>query len=94
MERRDYNYYDARAQDVALEDITSSKQNAEILRRLRDEDLALTGREEVVLSIAEYESDFGNHFFAGEGDGDDWGWLAYFVGRSKQTQRLYSVSTR
>ena len=38
MERRDVDidYYEARAQDVKLEDITSSAHNADILRRLRD----------------------------------------------------------
>ncbi|KAK1739045.1 hypothetical protein QTG54_010361, partial [Skeletonema marinoi] len=35
MESRDNNYYDVRAQDVKLEDITSSAHNAEILRGLR-----------------------------------------------------------
>jgi Ran GTPase-activating protein (RanGAP) involved in mRNA processing and transport len=87
---RDQKYYDTLAQIIDLGYITSSNQNAETLRRLRDDDLALTGRGEEVLTIADYESDFGNHFYTGEDDddNDDWGWLAYFVGRSKQIRKL------
>jgi hypothetical protein len=38
MERRDFHYYEARAQDVKLEDITSCEKNANIIRELRAND--------------------------------------------------------
>jgi len=38
MEPRDYNYYEANAADISLEDITSSKHNAQLFRRLCDGD--------------------------------------------------------
>mmetsp|Transcript_20288 Transcript_20288/g.30904 ORF Transcript_20288/g.30904 Transcript_20288/m.30904 type:complete len:494 (-) Transcript_20288:107-1588(-) len=87
MERRDNNYYDVRAQDVKLEDITSSAHNAKILRMLRDDDLASTEEEEGALYIVDYTFDHGNTIFVKEGD--DWGWLGYFVGRNKQIRGLH-----
>eukprot|EP00984_Skeletonema_dohrnii_P003873 scaffold1336_cov100-Skeletonema_dohrnii-CCMP3373.AAC.3 len=73
MERRDFNYYEANAADVNLEEITSSAKNAKILQRLRDGDgdrtlhcLILGGRF--------------NHFYVSEGD--DLGWLGFFISRS------------
>jgi len=87
MERRDNNYYDVRAQDVTLEDITSSAHNAEILRRLRDNDLASTEVGEGALYIMDYDSNCDDSFFVKEGD--DWGWLGYFIGRNKQIRDLH-----
>mmetsp|Transcript_32267 Transcript_32267/g.65629 ORF Transcript_32267/g.65629 Transcript_32267/m.65629 type:complete len:698 (+) Transcript_32267:77-2170(+) len=87
MESRDNNYYDVRAQDVKLEDITSSAHNAKILRMLRDDDLASTEEEEGALYIVDYTFDHGNTFFVKEGD--DWGWLGYFIGRNKQIRDLH-----
>eukprot|EP00984_Skeletonema_dohrnii_P023157 scaffold12235_cov78-Skeletonema_dohrnii-CCMP3373.AAC.2 len=73
MEGRDFDYYEARARDVKLEDITSCKDNAEILRRLRDQDTSLDD-----ISIADDADD--DYFVVGEGD--DIGWLGYFIGKS------------
>jgi len=87
MERRDNNYYDVRAQDVTLEDITSSAHNAEILRRLRDNDLASTEVGEGALYIMDYDSNCDDSFFVKEGD--DWGWLGYFIGRNKHIRDLH-----
>eukprot|EP00984_Skeletonema_dohrnii_P018040 scaffold8338_cov72-Skeletonema_dohrnii-CCMP3373.AAC.4 len=71
MENRDDNFYEANAADVNLEEITSSAKNANTLQRLRDGDpklhcLMLGGRF--------------NHFYVSEGD--DLGWLGYFISRS------------
>mmetsp|Transcript_17798 Transcript_17798/g.30072 ORF Transcript_17798/g.30072 Transcript_17798/m.30072 type:complete len:687 (+) Transcript_17798:105-2165(+) len=92
MESRDNNYYDLLAQNVKLEDITSSAHNAKILRMLRDDDLASTEEEEGALYIVDYTFDHGNTIFVKEGD--DWGWLGYFIGRNKHVQHLciYSIS--
>eukprot|EP00984_Skeletonema_dohrnii_P018041 scaffold8338_cov72-Skeletonema_dohrnii-CCMP3373.AAC.5 len=72
MDHRDYNYYKANAATINLGEITSSAKNAKILRRLRDGDDKL------------------HHFSVGRrgwenyyiGQGDDLGWLGYFIGRS------------
>ena len=40
---RNFEYFDARAQDVNLDDITSSSRNAQILRDLRDGETAWKG---------------------------------------------------
>ncbi|KAK1737925.1 leucine-rich repeat protein, partial [Skeletonema marinoi] len=87
MERRDNNYYDVRAKDVTLEDITSSAHNADILRRLRDNDLASTEVGEGALYIMDYDSNCDDSFFVKEGD--DWGWLGYFIGRNKHIRDLH-----
>jgi len=79
---RDQKYYDMLAEIIDLNRITSSKKNAEILRRLRDD----TWDENEDLFIADYDSDCGEYFCAEEGD--DWGWLGYFVGRNKQIRGL------
>eukprot|EP00984_Skeletonema_dohrnii_P001057 scaffold329_cov92-Skeletonema_dohrnii-CCMP3373.AAC.8 len=84
MDVQDCEYYEARAKDVNLEDITSSEQNAAILARLRDNDPTFTS-----ISIEDRpqdESDFVVH------EGDSMGWLGYFVGRSKQVKELHIFS--
>mmetsp|Transcript_2677 Transcript_2677/g.3955 ORF Transcript_2677/g.3955 Transcript_2677/m.3955 type:complete len:513 (+) Transcript_2677:47-1585(+) len=80
MERRDFDYYEARNRgcyrDVKSKDITSCKGNASILQRLRDQtwDTSLQ-----VLTISEHY--VYDNFVVGEGD--DLGWLGYFIGKSK-----------
>jgi hypothetical protein len=59
---------------VDLNDITSDYQNAEILRMLRDNDPELRH-----LNIQQHE---GVVYTFVVGDGDDLGWLEYFIGRS------------
>ena len=80
MERRDFNYYEARARDVKWEDITSCEDNAEILQRLRDQDTSFDA-----IRITD-EADEVRDFIAEEGD--DLGWLGYFVGKSKYLKDL------
>jgi len=81
MDVQDYEYYEARAKDVKLEDITSSQQNADILARLRDNDPDIT-----YISIQdEREVDYYDFVVR---EGDNLGWLGYFVGRSKQLRGL------
>jgi hypothetical protein len=75
---RDYKYYKEHAQDVRLEDITSSEQNKNIIRRLRDGDSDLTA---LYILDDERNGDISNEFIYQEAD--DLGWLGYFVGESK-----------
>jgi len=77
---QDCKYYEARAKDVNLEDITSSEQNAAILARLRDNDPTFTAIS--IEDAPQDESDFVVH------EGDSMGWLGYFVGRSKELEYL------
>eukprot|EP00984_Skeletonema_dohrnii_P023868 scaffold12966_cov78-Skeletonema_dohrnii-CCMP3373.AAC.1 len=84
MERRDFDYYEARARDVKLDDITSCEDNAEILRRLRDQYTSLDA-----IRITDQYSD-NSCFIVGEGD--DLGWLGYFIGKSKYLEKLIIYS--
>jgi hypothetical protein len=83
--RRDITYYDLHAQDVKLQDITSSSYNASILRRLRD-DIPFRKGNGYDLFVADEDIDDGETFVAKEGD--DWGWLGYFIGRNKTIRFL------
>eukprot|EP00984_Skeletonema_dohrnii_P031839 scaffold24869_cov78-Skeletonema_dohrnii-CCMP3373.AAC.3 len=87
MERRDFDYYEARARDVILEDITSDEDNATILQRLRRQDTSLK-----ILNMSDSYSYFdGNDEDNGwfiVGEGDDLGWLGYFIGKSKYLEDL------
>ncbi len=76
---RDYEYYEARAKDVKLGDITSNTWNASILARLRDNDPSLTS-----VYIDPHIMD--TAFIVSEGD--DLGWLGYFVGKNEQLEGL------
>ena len=78
------NNYEARASDVDLERITSSTHNALILEKLRSNDDEFT-----TLGIAGVD-----HNWADEEDfivkeGDNLGWLGYFIGKSKQLGSLW-----
>eukprot|EP00984_Skeletonema_dohrnii_P009307 scaffold3549_cov110-Skeletonema_dohrnii-CCMP3373.AAC.9 len=81
MDVQDYEYYEALAKDVKLEDITSSQQNADILERLRDNDPDIR-----YISIADMLEEFSDFVVR---EGDDLGWLGYFIGWSKQLKSLY-----
>eukprot|EP00984_Skeletonema_dohrnii_P021657 scaffold10861_cov92-Skeletonema_dohrnii-CCMP3373.AAC.2 len=80
MERRDIDYYEARARDVKSKDITSCESNAKILSRLRDQDTSL----DTISITDEADEDW---FTLGE-DGDDLGWLGYFIGKSNFLREL------
>jgi len=81
MEHRDYDYFEANAADISLEDITSSEDNAEIIRRLRDGDDTL--RSLLALGRGQCGGD------VNIGEGDDLGWLGYFIGKSECLHHLY-----
>jgi hypothetical protein len=78
-------YYDARANDVNLREITSSEKNANILRALR---AGWNYRRQINLfvEVIDQEEDNCLNFFIR--DGDDLGWLGYFIGRSEYLETL------
>eukprot|EP00984_Skeletonema_dohrnii_P015704 scaffold6834_cov113-Skeletonema_dohrnii-CCMP3373.AAC.3 len=78
------NYFEARARNVNLEDITSSENNAFILERLRNSDdafkaMGITGDNDDWLDE--------NNFVVREGD--SLGWLGYFIGKSERLESLW-----
>eukprot|EP00984_Skeletonema_dohrnii_P026065 scaffold15321_cov83-Skeletonema_dohrnii-CCMP3373.AAC.3 len=90
MESRDYKYYEANAADVILEDITSSEYNRQILQQLRDDDLSLMSvcrKGNKIVNRITVSTD--GRLYFGERrrlflikEGDDLGWLGYFIGKS------------
>ena len=76
-------YYDARVNDINLEDITSSEKNANILRALRDEPAI---RYKIGLYTDE-DRELDDYDFVIR-EGDDLGWLGYFIGKSKYLETL------
>ena len=78
------SYYDERALSLNLDEITSSDHNAKILRRLRDNDPYF-----LRLSIIQHDDDvFGEDYAFVVGEGDDLGWLGYFIGRNTKLHNL------
>ena len=81
--------YDAQSEDINLNDITSCRHNANILRILRDGDPNWNKR----LYILYEEADGANpdeDFLID--DGDDLGWLGYFIGCSEvEDLRIWSL---
>jgi len=86
MERRGFDYYEARAQDVKLADITSCRFNAQILLWLRDQYPTLDH-----LDINTYEKINSDRTFDIE-QVSDIGWLGYFIGKSKYLKTLWISS--
>eukprot|EP00984_Skeletonema_dohrnii_P001466 scaffold468_cov84-Skeletonema_dohrnii-CCMP3373.AAC.1 len=83
MKRRD-----ALARDIILEDITSSKKNAEVLRRLRDNDQNWGVDDALFIEEAYDENDDGDEMVFMISEGDDLGWLGYFIGRNQSLDVL------
>eukprot|EP00984_Skeletonema_dohrnii_P011908 scaffold4777_cov120-Skeletonema_dohrnii-CCMP3373.AAC.10 len=77
----DHNY-EARARDVNLEDITSSEYNAFVLEMLRDDELKGMG-----ILGEDFDWPDENDFVVREGD--NLGWLGYFIGNSKRLESLW-----
>ena len=80
MEMHDYEYYEARAREVKLEDITSDEHNKDILGWLRDEDPELK-----CITITTLAIDWSDFVVR---RGDHLGWLGYFVCKNKQLETL------
>ena len=96
MDVRFYDYY-ACEQDVRLEDITSCENNVAVLQWLRDGCRNLvwaTPWTDMLCIISSYEpgqnDDEVAQFIVGEGD--DLGWLGYFIGKCQQLRSLEIAS--
>ena len=76
--QRDCSYYEAHAADVCLDEITSSDYNKRALQRLRDGDISN-------ISVGAIWRNFVIT------EGDDLGWLEYFISRSESLQELEVV---
>ena len=83
-----YEYSDERAQDINFEDITSCERNANILRMLRDDDPNWKSRHLYILD-EDIEGSCDEFVVA---EGDDLGWLGYFVGAL--AERFCDLDTR
>ncbi|KAL7459132.1 hypothetical protein ACHAWC_010847 [Mediolabrus comicus] len=95
MVRHSIKYYEAHAQTISLliEEITSSDNNADIIQRLRANDPTFK-----LLQISGERNFFSDDhdFIIDEGDddeGDDLGWLGYFVGNSSTLENLGIYNT-
>ena len=88
MSERDADYYETHVQEVDLYDVTSSEENASILRWLRD---GVVGANEdwnrkLYLVSAEIDGDPDEFIIE---DDDDMGWLGYLIGKSKELEELH-----
>ena len=77
---QDYEYYQANAQTVNLEDITSDEENAYILASIRDNAPDMTSF--AINNVHDCDGDFVVR------EGDNLGWLVYFVGRSEKLKKI------
>ena len=73
--QRGYSYYEAHAANVSLNEIASSYMNKRTLQRLRDGDISN-------ISVGASWCDISCR------EGDDLGWMAYFIGSSESLQQL------
>eukprot|EP00986_Skeletonema_menzelii_P004617 scaffold1588_cov133-Skeletonema_menzelii.AAC.2 len=80
MNQRDYSYYEAHAADVNLDEITSSEYKKQDLQWLRDGDRSNSSIHRSILVGRSGDFTFG--------EGDDLGWLGYFIGRSESLRNL------
>lgn len=85
MKRRD-----ALARDINLEDITSSRRNADVLWRLRDNIVWEDINELYIEEEEEEDDDFEDNKFIIR-EGDDLSWLGYFIGRNYSLDYLSFV---
>eukprot|EP00984_Skeletonema_dohrnii_P014128 scaffold5911_cov80-Skeletonema_dohrnii-CCMP3373.AAC.4 len=81
---RDYTYYKEHAQDVKLEDITSSKRNKNIIQKLRDGN---SDFKDSLYILDQPMEDDDCEFIVQRSD--DLGWLGYFVGENKRLGGLF-----
>ena len=83
--------YDAHANTVNIDDITTNTQNRKVLRRLRNNNAADFDDEDLyslwIRDSDDDEEDEDDEYFP-EG-AHDMGWLGYFIGKSGYLQKLY-----
>ena len=81
------NNYEALARDVNLKSITSTDNNAEILELLRNNNDSFTAMGIIHHDYEDWPEE--DDFVVQEGD--DLGWLGYFIGKSKQLESLSAL---
>ena len=86
MESRDIDYYEAHEQDIRLEDITSDAINAKILLRLRYDDWNNGGNVVKLSRERTFPGDLTKFVIR---EGDDCGWLGYFIGKSQKLENMF-----
>ena len=97
MNSQDDNYYYSRLRDIKLEDITSSKWNIRVLQKFRRGDPDFTNlcvdamRGDYDSSDDESYYDEDEEEIEYKAEGDDLGWLGYFIGKSEYLKELYIV---
>ncbi|KAK1735903.1 leucine-rich repeat protein [Skeletonema marinoi] len=80
------NYqYDTLASSVRLKDVISCAENRAILYRLKNNDPCLT---DLFIDVSDDDYGDGVDIFQ-VGEGDDLGWLGYFIGRNETLESLY-----
>ena len=90
MSLRDYSYYEANAADVKLDEIISTNKPEEdvffskqTLQRLREDNL-----DKITFRKVTVGRRYGDDSYFAFSEGDDLGWLGYFIGRSKSLREL------
>jgi Ran GTPase-activating protein (RanGAP) involved in mRNA processing and transport len=81
----DNNYYEARARDVNLDSITS-EYNAIILEKLRNNDDSFKA---MGIVEADYRWPEEDDFIVDVQEGEDLGWLGYFIGKNERLESLW-----
>ena len=76
-----YNY-DALSSTIKCEDITSSKTNQDILRRLKENDIKF------MWICNEETTDRDDCDYIHDNNEDDMGWLGYFIGNSTSLEEI------
>ena len=81
----DINTYDAQADTIDVDDITTNSNNRIVLRRIKRNDA--NDEDNECLSIQNVHYSVGGDYVP-EG-ADDMGWLGYFVGKNEHLKRLH-----
>ena len=81
----EYNY-DALSSTIKFEDITSSKSNQDILRRLKQNDI------DTLFICNENTTTEDDRDYIPFNDENDMGWLGYFIGNSTSLKEFYFVT--
>jgi len=81
-----YSKYAALADTIKIEDITSDKQNQSILQRLKDNDERLNS---VHITNSNPNPSYIDYYYIPEEEGEDIGWLGYFIGNNTKLQTLH-----
>ena len=81
--------YDAHANTVNIDDITTNTQNRKVLRRLRNNNAA-DFNEDLELHNLWINNDYEDENDYRPEGAEDLGWLGYFIGKSDYLQKLYA----